>query len=142
FFSSRRRHTRFSRDWSSDVCSSDLSDYLIIYKDEYIKTEFKNNLNLQLKNQTIYQVLDKALDRTHLTYKISGRQIVVFPKRVSAGILSSSASQDSLLSIRGRVYDTHEPPGILPGISIQVKGTTIGTSSDADGYFTIKAPKG
>src|SRR5690606_39788796 len=25
FFSSRRRHTRFSRDWSSDVCSSDLS---------------------------------------------------------------------------------------------------------------------
>src|SRR5690606_40799888 len=26
FFSSRRRHTRFSRDWSSDVCSSDLPD--------------------------------------------------------------------------------------------------------------------
>src|SRR2546429_5153958 len=25
FFSSRRRHTRCSRDWSSDVCSSDLS---------------------------------------------------------------------------------------------------------------------
>src|SRR5690606_40705491 len=24
FLSSRRRHTRFSRDWSSDVCSSDL----------------------------------------------------------------------------------------------------------------------
>src|SRR5690606_40652484 len=24
FFSSRRWHTRFSRDWSSDVCSSDL----------------------------------------------------------------------------------------------------------------------
>src|SRR5690606_40745124 len=24
FFSGRRRHTRFSRDWSSDVCSSDL----------------------------------------------------------------------------------------------------------------------
>src|SRR6266496_790844 len=26
FFSSRRRHTRSLRDWSSDVCSSDLSD--------------------------------------------------------------------------------------------------------------------
>src|SRR5687768_18124335 len=25
FFSSRRRHTRCSRDWSSDVCSSDLT---------------------------------------------------------------------------------------------------------------------
>src|SRR5699024_10603002 len=28
FFSSRRRHTRSKRDWSSDVCSSDLNDYL------------------------------------------------------------------------------------------------------------------
>src|SRR6266511_4215325 len=28
FFSSRRRHTRFSRDWSSDVCSSDLREWL------------------------------------------------------------------------------------------------------------------
>src|SRR5215475_15641733 len=27
FFSSRRRHTRFSRDWSSDVCSSDLGQW-------------------------------------------------------------------------------------------------------------------
>src|SRR5690606_40918690 len=26
FVSSRRRHTRLSRDWSSDVCSSDLDD--------------------------------------------------------------------------------------------------------------------
>src|SRR5690606_41182425 len=30
FFSSRRRHTRFSRDWSSDVCSSDLFEAGII----------------------------------------------------------------------------------------------------------------
>src|SRR5690606_40127861 len=29
-FSSRRRHTRFSRDWSSDVCSSDLFSSLLI----------------------------------------------------------------------------------------------------------------
>src|SRR6266498_4726673 len=28
FFSSRRRHTRCGRDWSSDVCSSDLCDQL------------------------------------------------------------------------------------------------------------------
>src|SRR3712207_9259389 len=28
FFSSRRRHTRYWRDWSSDVCSSDLPLYL------------------------------------------------------------------------------------------------------------------
>ena len=33
FFSSRRRHTRYWRDWSSDVCSSDLS------KDEEDETD-------------------------------------------------------------------------------------------------------
>src|SRR2546430_17044531 len=31
FFSSRRRHTRFDCDWSSDVCSSDLHD---VYGDD------------------------------------------------------------------------------------------------------------
>src|SRR5687768_7605330 len=30
FFASRRRHTRCSRDWSSDVCSSDLYDELLL----------------------------------------------------------------------------------------------------------------
>src|SRR5438876_8352631 len=28
FFSSRRRHTRWTGDWSSDVCSSDLFDFV------------------------------------------------------------------------------------------------------------------
>src|SRR5438874_7127624 len=30
FFSSRRRHTRSLRDWSSDVCSSDLSKVTVL----------------------------------------------------------------------------------------------------------------
>src|SRR5207253_4107095 len=30
FFSSRRRHTRWPRDWSSDVCSSDLVFFIIV----------------------------------------------------------------------------------------------------------------
>src|SRR2546430_12669353 len=30
FFSSRRRHTRFDCDWSSDVCSSDLASFISV----------------------------------------------------------------------------------------------------------------
>src|SRR5699024_11274043 len=30
FFSSRRRHTRSKRDWSSDVCSSDLERHIVV----------------------------------------------------------------------------------------------------------------
>src|SRR5690606_1419978 len=33
FFSSRRRHTSFSRDWSSDVCSSDLRSSVVLVED-------------------------------------------------------------------------------------------------------------
>src|SRR2546422_7835853 len=33
FFSSRRRHTRCSRDWSSDVCSSDLLELPALVQD-------------------------------------------------------------------------------------------------------------
>src|SRR3712207_4931683 len=31
FFSSRRRHTMYWRDWSSDVCSSDLNDIILLF---------------------------------------------------------------------------------------------------------------
>src|SRR5690625_7838049 len=34
FFSSRRRHTRWPRDWSSDVCSSDLG--LVLANEEVV----------------------------------------------------------------------------------------------------------
>src|SRR5699024_11655881 len=40
FFSSRRRHTRSKRDWSSDVCSSDLIIWL--NKDDIMMLSLKN----------------------------------------------------------------------------------------------------
>src|SRR5947209_14972743 len=39
FFSSRRRHTRYWRDWSSDVCSSDLSSATRLGCEEYFQPE-------------------------------------------------------------------------------------------------------
>src|SRR2546429_4306346 len=39
FFSSRRRHTRCSRDWSSDVCSSDLINYTPGYVREELEEQ-------------------------------------------------------------------------------------------------------
>src|SRR5690606_40570457 len=38
-FSSRRRHTRFSRDWSSDVCSSDLKKEIVLELPESLKAK-------------------------------------------------------------------------------------------------------
>src|SRR5256886_1164101 len=43
FFSSRRRHTRFDCDWSSDVCSSDLSSEYEIYGHSFLATIQKSD---------------------------------------------------------------------------------------------------
>src|SRR3712207_8033441 len=43
FFSSRRRHTRYWRDWSSDVCSSDLN-YLVAGAGNYNPSVAANSM--------------------------------------------------------------------------------------------------
>src|SRR5690606_40957518 len=52
FFSSRRRHTRFSRDWSSDVCSSDL---LVLLNDDDLTF-----IKLRLDEQSLRTVVESA----------------------------------------------------------------------------------
>src|SRR5207253_7970205 len=59
FFSSRRRHTRWPRDWSSDVCSSDLRDEMKTPRDEELaKAEAVHAEAVALRDQ--YQ---RELDR-------------------------------------------------------------------------------
>ncbi|WP_129715439.1 TonB-dependent receptor [Pedobacter sp. SYP-B3415] len=111
------------------------SNYLIVYNDEVLRTNHGKEINLKLQDKTIDEILQKALKETNLTHRISGRQILILTKERLA------AMQDTLVTLRGRVFDTHEPPAALPGVSIRVKGTTRGTSTDADGYFTIQAKK-
>src|SRR6266511_2459508 len=55
FFSSRRRHTRFSRNWSSDVCSSDLFMAFILYSPAGL-------IGLGSRSWTQYQKLRGTLD--------------------------------------------------------------------------------
>src|SRR5690606_39435429 len=58
--SSRRRHTRFSRDWSSDVCSSDLWDINQLYNLETDPYEV-NNLIRDPAYQSVASELNSAL---------------------------------------------------------------------------------
>src|SRR6266498_2415308 len=43
FFSSRRRHTRCGRDWSSDVCSSDLAEPRVRLRQIYRRPESRHD---------------------------------------------------------------------------------------------------
>src|SRR3989304_9076451 len=58
FFSSRRRHTRCSRDWSSDVCSSDLG--------VPFAQVFEERAGLKLDGDVTLQLLGSDLDALNL----------------------------------------------------------------------------
>src|SRR5207253_8473724 len=60
FFSSRRRHTRWPRDWSSDVCSSDLTILVIFLLLNFSATGeiFFIQKNLKLPEATHFKPLE------------------------------------------------------------------------------------
>src|SRR5699024_11806312 len=79
FFSSRRRHTRSKRDWSSDVCSSDL--ILYFYSGDisiqsqnnfYVPKKVKKQLSINLGLWFLLLAWGFYLDRYDLLYNSTG----------------------------------------------------------------------
>src|SRR5690606_39308113 len=93
FFSSRRRHTRFSRDWSSDVCSSDLEP----------KSALATRARAAFaKTQAEMQALTRPRDyrvvlREHRAQKLTGDALVaLYTERLAA------RSEERRVGNRGR----------------------------------------
>src|SRR3712207_8777886 len=57
FFSSRRRHTRYWRDWSSDVCSSDLEEFA-----EKVMIEGIRVSGIFSKKKFVQEYMDKSAE--------------------------------------------------------------------------------
>src|SRR5690606_40856019 len=79
FFSSRRRHTRFSRDWSSDVCSSDLLnswDVLVQYLNTLAVSDgfFPDEIYEEVKSTFCYQAMTKENWNWILNFIVNGSQ--------------------------------------------------------------------
>src|SRR5256886_4420626 len=55
FFSSRRRHTRFDCDWSSDVCSSDLEIFFVF--NQIAQIQRMQPLHILMRRDQIHDVL-------------------------------------------------------------------------------------
>src|SRR5690625_149249 len=99
FFSSRRRHTRWPRDWSSDVCSSDLEatqklkdTYEVKQMDYQMKFDKESKYLLELESSRKYSYeMDfhdktgtmESVEKTVVMYK-SHNQVkeIVLPKEV------------------------------------------------------------
>src|SRR5690606_7439877 len=66
FFSSRRRHTRFSRDWSSDVCSTDEAAEAATYFKDAAKTQPFKPGDIKLADLNGDNVIDDLNDVAYI----------------------------------------------------------------------------
>src|SRR3712207_8184531 len=67
FFSSRRRHTRYWRDWSSDVCSSDLAYSATALRRVWRAQDFSNYMT-QLLHDLGHGPFHRGLQLARLEY--------------------------------------------------------------------------
>ncbi len=87
------------------------------------------NVSITAKNTPVMEVLGMILENTDLQYKIFDNGLVV---------ISPQDRDVKDIVVRGQVSDTQVET--LPGVSVKIKGTAIGTSTDADGRFTLNVP--
>ncbi len=103
-------------------------DYRFLYNNNLKSISAK--INIDVSNAGIKEVLDKMFVGTDLTYKILENNLIV--------VLSNSlAFQD--IKITGKITGANGEP--LSGVSVSLKGSTIGTTTDNNGNFTLTVPE-
>lgn len=107
------------------------SDYNVVYSDADITAVKKQDV--ALNSVTVGQVLDQCLRNTGLKYDIVDKTIVI--KRGEQGKAVAEKQQ----VIRGIVRD--KEGGALPGVTVVVKGSKYGVSTDVDGEFSFEFPE-
>lgn len=116
-----------------------------VYSSSLIKT--KRKLSVNFDNIPLKEALDQLLTPNLLDYKVSGKQIILKPVSELTPLLIPNAGKRYKIEvgpldreIKGKVTDQDGEP--LPGVSVVLKGTTIGTSSNTDGQYTLSVPDG
>jgi TonB-linked SusC/RagA family outer membrane protein len=97
-----------------------------------------NKVTFHLTEVTLGDALSNLLS-ANIDYKVIGKQIALRSMEDVSQLENSNpletSSQPLAITVSGKVIDAKGVP--LPGVSILVKGTTNGTSSDAEGKYTI-----
>ena len=85
-------------------------------------------VNVNINKNDINSTMEQCLENTGLTYNIKN-EIIVLVKKPKTFIKPQS------IIVKGTVKDEKGQP--LPGVTILIKGTQTGVSSDIDGHFKI-----
>lgn len=105
----------------------------ILYKTADVRNV--NNVSVHVNDAQIDEVMSLLLSDSGLDYAIKDDVIVIMKKAVEEEI---QQQEETAIMVIGKVLDETNVP--LPGVSIQVKGTSIGTITDVDGNYSIKVP--
>lgn len=104
-----------------------ISAYDFVYSDSYLST-FKQR-DVSYKDATIDAVLTDCLEGTGLVYNINGKTIVI--KR-------EELKKETTKVVEGKVTDVQGNP--LPGVTVLIKGLTVGTATNKDGVYKLGIP--
>lgn len=108
--------------------------YVFFYDVALLKTA--RPVTLKVVDAELSDVLKMLFNKQPLDYSVENKTIVIGEKGFSSGQLKSLTNQ--FLDIRGKVVDSKGQS--LPGVSVKVKGTTTGTTTDLGGNFALNVP--
>lgn len=122
------------------------SQYRFFYN--HARVNVSERVNVNVKGVSIQRVLDEVLRNTDIGYKITGRQILLYKRmRIRLDSVSLENYRDIRMDVKavvftvsGRVTGSGGEP--LPGANLVLKGSTTGTSTNAEGYYSLALPNG
>ncbi len=121
-----------------------------VFKEIEAQTEFKflfnhakinadRKLSIHVDKELITTVLKEMFFETTIYFKVRKKQIILKKNnKKSTPVKGEKSDSEQQRTIKGTVFDENDTP--LPGASIVVEGTTIGTISDFDGLYSIDIP--
>ncbi len=111
------------------------SGYDFVYKEKYL--EISKPLTIKVSGAPIEEVLKLVFKNQPLTYTIQEKTVIIDLKK--ATFLDKVISAINDIVVRGRVMDENSMP--MPGVTVNVKGTSRRTTTDKNGLFEIRAEK-
>lgn len=91
-------------------------------------------IDIQAEDKTLDEILAEVLYNTGLTYEITHNTVVFRKDTVATGL-----PQARQYEVTGKVIDSSGEP--LPGVTVMLKGTKLGVTTDTDGQFKMTLPQ-
>jgi TonB-linked SusC/RagA family outer membrane protein len=106
------------------------------YADNLLKPSFRVDLNVT--NKSIKEVLDEVLTPFNLGYRIIDDVVVISDRAEVATYTGLTKEALKAIKVQGKVIDDTNLP--LPGVSVKLKGSSLGTVTDVNGNFVLDLP--